>query len=217
MISPVMKHVYAYISNYFLKNGGININNQIQTTNEKQNLISQQTLFYYYEKFCESIMYISNSSPFIIMQLPEKFKGFTFRFLKIVLNSQGIKLSKKDKYNDILLKAYLAFVIIHEQNQFIWSFLNINIQINLCKTLKIVENNKKGKFLIKLLFGHELLRKFLNLEQAKYILDVKNWYKKTFNEFREGFEAINPEENNGESIIYLNSESISLCDHSKLD
>ena len=54
------------------------------------------------------------------MRLPEFIGGFAFRFLKIVLNSEGIKFNpENNNYIPILLKAYLVFVIIHEQNHWI--------------------------------------------------------------------------------------------------
>ena len=55
------------------------------------------------------------SNTLIVMNLPQTIKGFTFRFLKIVLNSRGIKLNVDNTANTpILLRAYLIFVIIHE-------------------------------------------------------------------------------------------------------
>ena len=78
------------------------------------------------------------------MGLPETFKGFTFRFQKIILNFQGIKFSplKVTNKND-LLKAYLVLVIIHEQNLFIKRFVNIKLKTDLCKTAKINDGNDK--------------------------------------------------------------------------
>ena len=53
------------------------------------------------------------------MRLLEFIGGFAFRFLKIVLNSEGIKFNpENNNYIPILLKAYLVFVIIHEQNHY---------------------------------------------------------------------------------------------------
>lgn len=52
------------------------------------------------------------------MALPEEIKGFTFRYIKIVVNSEGVNIESKNKDIDnndidILLKAYLIFIIIH--------------------------------------------------------------------------------------------------------
>ena len=222
MTSPVMEDAYLRISNYYLTNGKFNINGNMKSTNEKNNLINDQSLFDYYKKFCQLTKDSNNKSNlFIVMGLPEFFKGFTFRFLKIVLNSEGIKLDPNVKQNesDILLKAYLVFVIIHEQNYYIKRFLNVGTNVKLCKTPKIGDKDEGvgGKFLIALLFGDALINKSLNLRQAKYILDINNWRKKTVNDFRNDFIVIETNESNETSIIYLTSGSNSICDHSKLD
>ena len=59
-----------------------------------------------------------------------------------------------------------------------------------------------------------MINKNLNLDQAKYILDPKNWKKSIF-EFKNDFMKIETGGNN-ESILYLDSEYSSICDHSKL-
>ena len=219
MISPVMKDAYNHISNWYLSNGKIGLDEDIQNSNENENLINGKSLFFYYEKYCDLLKTFKLFDIFIIMKLPERFKGFTFRFLKIVLNSEGIKYnSENEKDNINLLKAYLIYVIIHEQNHYIKRFLNINIDTKLCKTPKINNNDEGegGKLLIKLLFGDELIKKALNLKQAEYILNINNWKKKSVKEFRNDFLAIKTEEGEKSSIIYLSSEFISICDHSKL-
>lgn len=91
--------------------------------------------------------------------------------------------------------------------------------INLCKTPKIKEFDEEGeggKQLIKLLFGDALINKYLNIEQAKYILDLKNWNRKSVLEFQEEFSKIIANKGNEDSIVYLNSLKMSMCDHSKL-
>ena len=94
------------------------------------NLINGHPLTYYYKIFCNSITNLLYSNRFIIMALPEEIKGFTFRFLKIVINSEGANIQSNNKTiseNDkqILLKAYLIFIIIHELNHFIKRLLKI--------------------------------------------------------------------------------------------
>ena len=158
------------------------------------------------------------------MALPEEIKGFTFRFLKIVINSEGVNIESKNKNIDnndidILLKAYLVFIIIHELNHFMKRIFDKDKNINLCKTPKIKgfdEEGEGGKQLIKLLFGDALINKYLNIEQAKYILDLKNWNRKSVLEFQEEFSKIIANKGNEDSIVYLNSLKMSMCDHSKL-
>ena len=80
------------------------------------------------------------------MNLPKTIKGFTFRFLKIVLNSRGIKLNLDNTANiSILLKAYIIFVIIHEQNNFIKRYFNKGVNTKLCNTPKINGFDEGGK------------------------------------------------------------------------
>lgn len=140
------------------------------------------------------------------MGLPKELKGFTFRFLKIVLNSKGIELlSKNDIEKIVLLKAYLIFVIIHEENHFIKRYYNKNVKSNY---------DEGGKQLIKIIFGDELINKNLNLDQAYFITDINNWSKSIY-----GFktEFLNIKKNEGKaSIAYLSSDYSSFCDHSLL-
>ena len=149
------------------------------------------------------------------MNLPNTIKGFTFRFLKIVLNSRGIKLNVDNTANtSILLRAYLIFVIIHEQNNFIKRYFNKGVNTKLCNTPKINGYDEGGRHLIKILFGEEMINKNLNLEQANFILEPNNWKKSIF-EFKNEFMKIESG-GNKESILYLDSEYSSICDHSKL-
>ena len=220
MTSSVMKDAYSRISNLFLTNGKFDINGEMKITKEQENLINGLPLFYYYEKFCESSNANKYHNLFIVMRLPEFIKGFTFRFLKVVLNSEGIKFkSENNNYILTLLKAYLVFVIFHEQNHYIQRFLNVDIDIQLCKTPKIGEDDEgeEGKLLIKLLFGDALINKTLNIKQAEYILDIKNWKKHNAIDFRKDFLSLKIEEGDETSIIYLTSGKNSICDHTKLD
>ena len=83
-------------------------------------------------------------------------------------------------------------------------------------TPKINRCAEGGKQLIKLLFGDEIIRQYLNVEQAEYILNINNWAKQSVSEFKEDFLEIGRGHKNEESIIYLSSEDESICDHSKL-
>ena len=212
------------ISKQFGNNDGETINNindpkindnNIIINKQSFNLINNKPIISYYVRFCEEFEKFHHSNIFIIMRLPKEIKGFTFRFLKIVINSIGIKLfSNNNVEKIILLKAYLIFVIIHEENHFIKRCYNINAKSHLCDTPKIKEYDEGGKHLIKLLFGHELINKNLNLAQAKYILDIKNWSKSIY-EFKNDFLNIKKEENKT-SIAYLSSDNSSFCDQSLL-
>ena len=136
-----------------------------------------------------------------------------------MLNSKGIVFNSNDnEYNNTLLKAYLAFVIIHEQNHYIKRFMNENIDTEICKTPKIdgEDEAEGGKFLIKLLFGDALIKKSLNIKQAEYILNIKNWKKSSVKDFRKGFLAIKSTDGKQNSIILLSSKTDSICDHTKL-
>jgi hypothetical protein len=224
MNSPVMQDAYTRIYIWYSTDGKFNLNKEKIDDGEipqnpQDNLINGNTFYYYYSQFCSKIQELNDSSRFIVMALPETIKGFTFRFLKIVLNSEGIGLENFNSNNNlILLKAYLIFVIIHEFNHFMKRFFNKDKKTNLCHTPEIKdcddERGEGGKQLIKLLFGHILIKNCLNVEQAKYILDINNWYKNSSYEFKKGFLNINDKK--GDSIIYLRSVKESLCDHSKL-
>ena len=240
MLSPVMDDAYKRISEWYEANGKFDLydenafnlkegkeekkemNKEDDKKNQKseKNLICGETLYYYYKEYCKNIQDFDYSNLFIVMGLPEAIKGFTFRFLKIILNFQGIKYSSLNVTNkNDLLKAYLVFVIIHEQNHYIKRFLKINIKSDLCKTPKINDGNDEGeggKQLIKLLFGDALINKCLNFKQAKYIIDIENWKNKSVFEFRRGFLNISSENSEESSIVYLSSEINSICDHSKL-
>ena len=185
--------------------------------NEKtnNNFINKNPVITYYNKYCKELKNFDYSNTLIVMNLPNTIKGFTFRFLKIVLNSRGIKLNVDNTANtSILLRAYLIFVIIHEQNHFIKRYFNKGVNAKLCNTPKINGYDEGGRHLIKILFGEEMINKNLNLEQANFILEPNNWKKSIF-EFKNEFMKIESG-GNKESILYLDSEYSSICDHSKL-
>ena len=63
--------------------------------------------------------------------------GFTFGFLKIILNSEGVSFQSEIMDNEnriILIKAYLVFLRIWEQNHFMKRYFNKNKAITLDKT-----------------------------------------------------------------------------------
>ena len=223
MKSSVMRDAYTRIFYYYSTNGEFDIDQEKVTDTDfisKQNLINDKTIMEYYNEFCSKFNVLNYSKLFIIMNLPKSIKGFTFRFLKIVVNSEGVKLKTKeyiDKENIIiLLKAYLIFLIIHELNHFIKRYFNKNKSFKMCKTPEIKENKEGGEQLIKLLFGHILIENTLNIEQAKYILNINNWNKKSVFEFKKDFMNIEKTYENNNSIVYLTSEKHSICEHSKL-
>ena len=225
MNSQVMKDAYERIYYFYSTNGEYDIYKEkldkienVINFNKDSNLINNQTIMFYYRQLLNSFKKINTPNLFIIMGLPETIKGFTFRFLKIIINSEGASFQSEimdDENRFILIKAYLVFLIIHEQNHFMKRYFNKNKAITSCKTPDVKGYNEGGRHLIKLLFGDALIGNNLNIEQAKYILDINNWKKDTVYEFRRDFKAIK-EGGNNQSIVYLNSPFQSMCDHSKL-
>ena len=229
MVSPVMKDAYNRIYIWYSTNGEFDINKEKVVDEDypkendiKYNLINGKTIKDYYDEFCKKVGEIKYNKRFIVMPLPETIKGFTFRFLKIVINSQGtkIKINNENISNKIiLLKAYLVFVVIHEINHFMKRYFNKNVSNDICKTPVIKgsdDEGEGGKQLIKLLFGDVVINKFLNVEQAKYILNLNNWNKQSVYEFKKDFMKIDRKNDKDGSIVYLSSEKESICDHSKL-
>ena len=213
MKSPVMKDAYIRIFNYYSTNGEFDIDQESvkepDYTNQN-NLINNKTIMDYYNEFCSQLNVLNYSKLFIIMNLPKSIKGFTFRFLKIIVNSEGVELKNKEHIDEenilILLKAYLIFLIIHELNHFMKRYLNKKNSYKVCKTPEIKEHKEGGEQLIKLLFGHILIENSLNIEQAKYILDINNWNKKSVFEFKNDFKNIKKNSENNNNIVFLTSE-----------
>ena len=247
MKSKVMKTAYYNINDFYISNGkkdlyeefsvnydddkkeikqyengdnNDNKDNKKKALNNQNNLIGGKDLKYYYNSFCKLLETFDYSQIFIVMALPKTIKAFTFRFLKIILNYNGIKLNRTEKYDaKELLKAYLIFIIIHEQNHFIKRYFNENLAYDECCTPKInvLDEEEGSKQLIKLLFGDPLINNFINVEQAKYILEIDNWRKKTLKDFKNDFEKITKNNDNSSTILYLSSSNNSyICDHSKL-
>lgn len=224
MKSPVMKDAYIRIFYYYSTNGEFDIYEDELPDNkisEKINLINNKTIIDYYDDFCEKLNDLNYNKLFIIMNLPESIKGFTFRFLKIVINSKGVKLKINSRNIDkqsilLLLKAYLIFLVIHELNHFMKRYLNQKKSYKICKTPVIKDYKEGGEQLIKLLFGHILIGNSLNIKQADYILDINNWKKKSVQDFRKDFLNIKKNNDNDKCIVFLSSEEKSICDHSKL-
>ena len=117
----------------------------------------------------------------------------------------------------ILLKAYLVFLIINELNHFMKRYLNKNKSYNSCKTTELKETKEIGEQLIKLLFGHILIENSINIEQAKYILNIGNWNKKSAYEFKKEFSEFKTDLEANKCLVYLSSEKHLICDHSKLN
>ena len=223
MASSVMRDAYKCIYYWYSTNGECNLDkerienniNEIKNLDENPNLMSNHPIIYYYSKFCEPLnnLDINVANPFIVFSLPSSIKGFTFRFLKIVVNPEGIVFpyfqneQNNKKIKLILLKAYLIFLLIQEQNH----FLDI-----LCKTPDIKGYDEDKRQLIELLFGDESIKTKLNIEQAKYILDSNKWKKSSVYEFKRDFLAIKSGKDIDKCFIYLSSYEESMCDHSKL-
>ena len=237
-----MKNAYINISDWYKTNGKKDLYDEINDNNDEKvkqdksneneeinknkniinkenNLINKRFLISYYYNFCDILKTLDFSKIFITMTLPKTIKGFTFRFLKIILNYNGIELYTNNKFDtNELLKAYLIFVIIHEINHFIKRYFNKDIAYDLCRTPKIneLDEGEGGKQLIKLLFGDPLINNYLNEQQAKYMLNRDNWNNKTLKQFKTDFEKISKNTDNKSSIIFLNSYNMLMCDHSKL-
>lgn len=224
MKSPVMKDAYNRIFYYYSTNGEFDMFEEDlpdSKISEKNNLINNKTILAYYNEFCRKLNYLNYNKLFIVMNLPESIKGFTFRFLKIVINSEGVKLRTNSRNIDkqsilVLLKAYLIFLVIHEFNHFMKRYLNQNKSYKVCKTPEIKDYKEGGEQLIKLLFGHILIENSLNIKQAEYILDINNWKKESVQVFRNDFMKIKKNNDNDKCIVFLSSEEKSICDHSKL-
>ena len=232
MTSPVMQDAYNRINYWYSTNGEFDLDKEkidhnidkIKNFNENSNLINNHPIMYYYNQLCESLnnLDINLRNLLIVISLRKSIKGFTFRFLKIVINSQGIVFANyqnqqmDEESKRILLQAYLIFVIIHEQNHFLRRTFNKNMANILCKTPDIKGCDEGGRQLIKLLFGDDLIKQNLNIEQAKYILKLDNWKKNSVYEFKKEFLAIKSGNGTDKCIVYLNSSAESICDHSKL-
>ena len=224
MKSPVMKDAYTRIFYYYSTNGEFNQEQKYfeeKTFEFKYNYINNKSIIDYYNEFCGLLNSLDYSKLFIAMNLPETIKAFTFRFLKIVVNSKGIRLKNEQQKNStvifLLLEAYLVFIVIHELNHFMKRYLNQNQNYDVCKTPHVKDFKEGGEHLIKLLFGHILIENTLNVEQAKYILEAQNWNKKSAIEFCSEFCKIKKDSKGNNCIVYLNSENTSICDSSKLN
>ena len=230
MKSPIMKDAYTRIFYYYSTKDKLYLEQEAfehKSFELKNNYINNKSIFEYYEEFCEILNNLNYSNLFITMNLPETIKAFTFRFLKIVINSKGVRLKNEQSKNSsenignsiilLLLKAYLVFIVIHELNHFMKRYLNKNQTYDLCKTPTVKDHNEGGELLIELIFGHILIHNTLNVEQANYILDQNIWNKKSVIQFKTDFLKIKRDSGNNGCIVYLNSENMSICDHSKLN
>ena len=167
MKSPVMKDAYTRIFYYYSTKGEFDLEQEAfeqKLFESKNNYINNKSIIEYYNEFCNILNNLNYSKLFITMSLPELIKAFTFRFLKIVINSNEVRLKNeqsKDSNQNIdtniillLLKAYLIFIVIHELNHFMKRYLNKNKKYGLCKTPPVKNYNEGGELLIELIFGH---------------------------------------------------------------
>ena len=167
-------------------------------------------IFNYYSDFCKNIDENLKKEIFIFMDLSTEFKAFTFRFLKIIINTSNVTLriienNLNNKNNYILVKAYLIFLLLHELNHFIKRIYNIGID----SEKAVTPRKEGGKELIELLFGNHLLNRNINIEQANYILDYGNWCG-DLSSFRGGYKSIN-NDYKGDSIYYTSTDYDSIC------
>ena len=167
-------------------------------------------IFNYYSDFCKNIDENLKKEIFIFMDLSTEFKAFTFRFLKIIINTSNVTLriienNLNNKNNYILVKAYLIFLLLHELNHFIKRIYNIGID----SEKAVTPRKEGGKELIELLFGNHLLNRNINIEQANYILDYGNWCG-DLSSFRDGYKSIN-NDYKGDSIYYTSTDYDSIC------
>ena len=144
------------------------------------------------------------------MPISKNYKAFTSRFLKIIINTENVEFKKGGQNLDehskkLLMKTYLIFIIIQEISNLIKRLNKVILDSDKTATYSSEEG---GKELMEILFGH-LLDRNINLEQAKYILEIKNW-EKTLTAFYEGYK-ISMEENKGESIAFLYTGHSEIC------
>jgi len=151
---------------------------------QKINKSDKYNIFEYYCNFIKEFKNIIQKNTFILMRLSYRCKAITFRFLKIVINSEDLTIHKnQNSDNDVklkLIRAYLIFIIIPELNHLIKIINNIDVDTK----------NEGGKEVMELLFGNYLEIRNINLSQAEYILDINNWNKKCLKDFKEEYSKI---------------------------
>jgi len=106
--SKVMEEAYSKI-------------NEEDKKNKNEYFIKDYDILNYYNNFCANIDKYLKIENFILMRLSRDIKAFTFRFLKIVINIEDVEFKNGNNEEDkeILLKAYLMFLLIHEFNHLI--------------------------------------------------------------------------------------------------
>ena len=181
----------------------------IEQINDNKNKYDKYDIYTDYCKFIRNLKKIIKGNIFILMNLSSQFKGITFRFLRIIINSQDIIFNKVENTEDDnikLLSAYLIFIIIHEFNHLI----KIYYKIDFDKDDNIPIQNGGDKEIINLLFEHHLLNRNINLTQAQYILDINNWNMKNLKSFREEYSKISNVLDD-KSISFLFSGEDDIC------
>ena len=195
--SKVMREAYSIIKKEDQKE-------KIKLIMKKYDILS------FYEDFCLKLDKYLKNETFILMPISKKYKAYTFRFLRIVINTENVEFQNENPMNKnerkTLLKAYLAFLLIHELNHFIKRLNMINIDSEEAVTPR---SNEGGKELMNLLFGHYLLNNNINLNQANYILDINNW-KKNLDDFKNGYNNTLKEKND-KSIAFLYTGYSEIC------
>ena len=178
---------------------------EIHKKDKQENKVNDDyNLYEDYEKFCDEIEKVLKKDLFIFMDLSKNYKGFTFRFLKIIINTSNIYLDdeKQKISNSTLIKAYLVFLIVHEINHLIKRYYKTEKDSSQVFTPR---ENEGGEELISLLFGNVLLNRNINLIQANYILDISNWSNE-LNSFKSGYKSINSDKTI--SIHYAFADSL---------
>ena len=181
-----------------------------QKDSEENKTQGNYNILNYYFDFCKNIDEKLKKEIFIFMDLSTEFKEFSFRFLGIIIKTSNVSFriienNSNKKNNYILVKAYLIYLILHELNYFIKRIYNIGIDSDKAVTPR----KEDGKVLIELLFGHHLLNRNINTEQANYILDYGNWCG-DLSSFCNRYKSIKNDYKSN-SICYTSTDYDSIC------
>ena len=176
LFSKVMNDYYKE----FIKNVEIPQHNEYINKENIQQL--HEKMYSNYIKMKEQLNSQKNLSDFFSMvfypfELPNCIKGITHRFLRVLININGITVVKgKEKQNLINtnIKCLLMLTIIHEMNHFLRRLSCESESINNCSTPGNKDNHDGGELMFK-----ELLNRFsfatLNETQSLNILNPINW------------------------------------------
>ena len=122
---------------------------------------------------------------FYVMETPEGIKGYTNRYLLIILNCNGLQLNGLtfDASKNIL-KCCIVLSILHELNNYLRRDKCRNKEYTLISTTRRKEDYDGGELLFDVIFGVKFIQT-LNEEQASYIMNINNWNKSTIDFRRE--------------------------------